>query len=187
MQKQTFVTAKNILLALIFALTLAVPTLTARAQGGGILDVLDQAKQTQAQRLEGSWALTVTPQLPPGAPPIPPFRTYVTVARGGALIGSDRTRPFGSPQHGTWMHLGSNEFAATAIQDTFDALGNFTGTLLVHQKITLTGNDQFVGLASAEVRNAAGVVVMSACATTRGERIKIEPLAAQCQSITPPQ
>lgn len=191
--------ARRMLLALMFTALLAIPTIT-RAQaieeeqlqraatvGGGLIEVLDLIKQAQAQRLEGSWALNVTPALPPGAPAVPAFRTYLTVSRGGALIGSDRTRPFGSPQHGAWAHLGSNEFAATLVQDEFNALGVFIGTLTVRQKITLTGNDQFVGVANAEVRDAAGTIMLSRCATTRGERIKVELLAPQCQTITPPQ
>ncbi|MDQ3010636.1 MAG: hypothetical protein M3X11_08055 [Acidobacteriota bacterium] len=187
MEKQNFTATRKLLLALACAALLAVPTISARAQSGGILDVLEQARQAQAQQLEGSWVVTVTPAVPPGVPQPQSFRTYLTNSRGGASIGSDRTRPFGSPQHGTWAHTGGNEFAATQIQDLFDVMGNFQGTLTVRQKITLTGNDQFVGVATAETRDAAGNVTTMRCATTRGERIKIEPLAPQCQSITPPQ
>ena len=39
--------------------------------------------------------------------------TYITIARGGGLIGSDHNRTFGSPQHGIWTHLGGNEFASS--------------------------------------------------------------------------
>jgi hypothetical protein len=66
-------------------------------------------------------------------------------------------------------------------------MGNFVGTLKVRQKITLIGADEFVGVATAEIRDAAGNVTATRCATTHGVRIKIEPLAPQCQSITPPQ
>jgi hypothetical protein len=149
--------------------------------------VLEQLRQAQAQRLEGSWTNTVTPVVPPGVPPVPPFRTYVTFARGGGLIGSDRNRPFGSPQHGVWTHLGGDEFASTLIQDLFDVMGNFQGTQKVLTKVTLTGPDTLVGVATAELRDAAGNVTASRCATFRAERIKVEPLAPQCRSITPPQ
>ncbi len=84
-----------------------------------------QQRHAQARRLEGSWAITVTPVPPPGVPPLPPRHVYATFARGGAAIGSDRGLPFGSPQHGAWTHLGGNEFAYTLIQDLFDATGIF--------------------------------------------------------------
>jgi hypothetical protein len=200
MKMQKLMTARRILLALTLGVMITVPTVTLRAQSsdepttvqnavqeGGILDLLEQFRQAQAQRLEGSWALTVTPVVPPGVPPVPPFRTYLTISRGGACIGSDRTRPFGSPQHGTWAYVSGDEFAATQIQDLFDVMGNFVGTLKVRQRIILIGKDEFVSVANAETRDAAGNIVTSRCATTHGERIVIEPLAAQCQVITPPQ
>src|SRR5262249_15730385 len=102
--------AKRIILALTLATIVAVSGSVAQAQssgaeqsatqpapqGGGFLDVLGQIKQAQSQCLEGSCEVTVTPVIPPGAPPVPSFRAYLTNSRGGALIGSDRTHPFGS-------------------------------------------------------------------------------------------
>lgn len=111
----------------------------------------------------------------------------MSFARGGAAIGSDRQAPFANPQHGVWKHLRGNEFAYTFVGDNFDAMGNFQGTLKVRFKITLTGKDEFVGVDNAERRDPAGNLVFSRCNTIRGERIKIEPLPEQCQSITPPQ
>ncbi len=191
--------ARRIYLAFTFAVTLIVSTSVARAQSGepeelarqsasqgGILDVLEQIKQAQAQQFEGSWAVTVTPVVPPGAPQPPPFRAYATVSRGGAFFGSDRTRPF-SKQHGAWTHLGGNNNAYTLIEDLFDAMGNFAGTITVRVKLTITGKDTFVGVSNGEARDAAGNLIFNRCATVRGERIKVEPLPPQCQSITPPQ
>jgi hypothetical protein len=192
--------ARRIYLAFTFAVMFIVSTAVARAQsgepeqpaaqsasqGGGLLDVLEQIKQAQAQQFEGSWAVTVTPVVPPGAPQPPSFRAYGTVSRGGAFFGSDRTRPF-SKQHGAWTHLLGNDFAYTINEDLFDALGNFAGTLTVRVKLTITGNDTFVGIANGEQRDAAGNLVFNRCTTVRGERIKVEPLAPQCQSVTPPQ
>ncbi len=199
MKKQKLMTAKRIIFALTLAVMIAVPAHTLRAQssdeptipqtttqGGGILDVLEQIRQAQAQQLEGSWAVTVTPVLPPGAPPMPPSHAHATFSRGGGLFGSDRTRPFGK-HHGTWAHTGGNEFALTFIEDLFDGMGNFVGTLKVRTRVTVIGKDGYVGIANGEFRDAAGNVMRSGCATIRGERIKIEPLPPQCQSITPPQ
>ncbi len=52
--------------------------------------------------------------------------------------------------------------------------------------MTVTGANEFVGVSSAEERNAAGVLVVIRCGTVRATRITVEPLPQQCQSITPP-
>src|SRR5688572_10828653 len=75
---------------------------------GASLPLLTRADQSkgnsggEGHRLEGSWINTVSAIVPPGAPPRI-AQTYVTFAAGGASIGSDRTKPFASPQHGTWV------------------------------------------------------------------------------------
>jgi hypothetical protein len=149
-------------------------------------DWLDRLRELQSQRLEGSWDVTVTPAVPPGVPQPPSFIAHATFSRGGAAFGSDRQRPT-SKQHGAWAYLGGNEFAWTTTEDLFDAMGNFAGTLKVRVKVTLTGKDELVGVSNGEQRDPGGNLIFSRCGTIRGERIKIEPLAEQCQSITPPQ
>jgi hypothetical protein len=156
-------------------------------QSGLILDASEQQRQGQSQKLEGSWAVTVTPVPPPGAPPLPNRFIYLTFARGGAVIGSDRGLPFASPQHGVWEHLGGHEFAYLTIQDLFDAAGNFQGTLKVKSKITITGPDEFVAVSNPQIRDAAGNLILDGCSTSRAVRIKTESLLERCQSITPPQ
>ena len=195
MKSQKFSITRKITLAAALTVVLAVSAAILLAQSNGETNTFGGAsicgpqtlfeclRERQAQQLEGSWAVTISPV----RPGVPSFRGYLTLARGGALIGSDRTRPFGSPQHGIWEHRGGNEFAATFVQDLFDVMGNFQGNLTGRLKLTLTGVDQFVGVANAEIRDAAGNITLSACSTVRGERIKVEPLAPQCQSITPPQ
>ncbi len=192
--------ANRIFLALTFTAIVAVSATVAQAQstdteqsatqhasqGGGLLDVLERIKQAQSQQLEGSWVVTVTPAVPPGVPQPPSFRAYSTFARGGAFIGTDTRRLF-NIQHGAWTHLGGNEFAWTFIEEVVDAMGNFAGTVKVRVKLNVTGANEFVGVANGEERNAAGVVTSNRCVTIRGARITVEPLAPQCQSITPPQ
>ena len=193
--------ARRIFLAYSLAILLMAPSV-ARPQSsdeatraldttqGGILDGLDQMRQAQGQaqgqKLEGSWTVTVTPVVPHGVPQPPSFIGHATIARGGAFFGSDRTRPL-SKQHGAWAHLGGNDFAFTFTEDLFDAMGFFVGTLTVRVRLSVTGRDNFVGVSNGEQRDAAGNLIFSRCGTVRGERIKVEPLAPQCQSITPPQ
>ena len=198
MKKEKLMTTRKIIFAMILAGMIVIPTATLRAQTsdeqttdqtaaqGGILELLDQIRQAQAQRLEGSWVVTVTPAVPPGAPQPPSFRAYGTFARGGAMIGTDTRRLF-NIQHGAWKHLGGREFGFTFIEELVDVMGNFAGTAKVRVKLTVTDKDEFVGVSNLEERNAAGVVTAIRCGTVRGARIKVEPLAPQCQNITPPQ
>ncbi|HEX4946478.1 MAG TPA: hypothetical protein VFZ34_07450 [Blastocatellia bacterium] len=143
-------------------------------------------RELQAQRLEGSWDVIVTPAVPPGVPQPPSFHAYATFARGSAFIGSDRNRP-ASKQHGVWEHLGGNRFAHTAKEDLFDPMGNFVGVLTIRVRLTLNGRDEYIGVANGEQRDVNGNLVFNRCTTVKATRIKSEPLAEQCQSITPPQ
>jgi hypothetical protein len=198
MKKQKLMTTRRIIFALILAGIIVIPTATLRAQTsdeqtthqtasfGGILDILDQIRQAQAQRLEGSWVVTIAPAVPPGVPQPPSFRAYATFARGGAVVGTDTRRLF-NIQHGAWKHLGGNEFAFTVIEELVDVMGNFAGTVKIRVKLTVAGANEWVGVSSAEERNAAGVLVTIRCGTVRATRITVEPLPQQCQSITPPQ
>jgi len=203
MKKQQSVTARRIILALTLAGFIAIPVTRLRAQSSesissdealsietlsqeDLREAFAQIKKARGQRLEGSWVVTVTPVVPPGVPQPPSFRGYATLARGGAFIGSDRNRPSGK-QHGTWAHIEGNEFAYTFVEDLFDGVGAFAGTLTIRVKLTLIGKDEFVGVSNGESRDAAGNLVFNRCGTIRAQRIKIEPLAPQCQSIPLPQ
>jgi len=161
------------------------------AAQGGTLDVLERIKEEQAQQLEGAWAYTVTPVVPPGVPQPPSSRAYITIARGGGLTGYVRNAPSGphyGAHHGVWQHLGGNEFAFALIRDEFDVQGNFLGTAKINTRLTMIGKDGFVGVGSREFRDPAGNLAdIIRCSTIKAERIKVEPLAPQCQSITPPQ
>ncbi len=187
-------TAKTVLLALTLVAIVTLSTLLLQAQTSPENTEAQAESQNshgrlsefQAQRLEGSWDIIVTPVVPPGVPPIPPIHAYGTYARGGAAIGADRTRP-NSKQHGVWEHLGGNRFAVTMKEDLFDPLGNFSGLLSIRVRITIIGRDEFIGVAQGEQRDANGGFVFTGCTTVNATRIKIEPLSAQCQNITPPR
>lgn len=190
---------KKIYLVLTLAVIATLSAITSRAQShteaaaqsGGILDVLEQRGQAQAQQIEGTWTVTVTPILPPGAPPIGPFTVYTTFARGGVFIGTDSSNVFShdsNPQLGVWEHRGGNSFAFTFKQVLLDAMGKFTGILSVDALLTVNGKDSFVGVANGELRDARGNLIMTlGCGTMKGERMKIGSLANQCQTFLPPQ
>ena len=136
----------------------------------------------QNHGLQGTWINTVNPILPPGAPPLS-FSTYVTVSAGGGCIGSDRTRPFSGPQHGSWVHLGGHEFAVTFIQDIFDVAGTFQGVFKVRTRVALTGKDEYLGVANVEQRDAQGNLVFSRCARIHGVRLAVERLQSPCEGL----
>ncbi len=189
MKTQKHMIARRLILTLALAGVVAIPAAIMRAQSYDRViegQTLAQTSDSKADRLEGSWVVTVTPAVPPGVPQPPSFRAYGTFARGGALIGSDPLRP-SSKQHGTWAHLRGNDFAWTAIEELFDVSGQSAGTIKVRARILVTGEDEFVGVSNGEQRDAAGNLIFNRCGTIRGERITIEPLAPQCQNIVPPQ
>ena len=185
-----FSNTRCILIALTLAGLFAIPvalhrTAPATQAQGGFISTLERIRLEQSQRLEGSWLVNVTIARP-NAPP--PFRVYFSFARGGSFVSTDTRRPY-NQGHGAWTHLGGDEFAFTGAEDLFDAMGNFAGTFKGRARITLTSAnlDAFTGVSNAEQRNAAGQIILNGCSTMRAERITVEPLAPQCQSIAPPQ
>ncbi len=125
-------------------------------------------------RLEGSWIDTVSPILPPGVPPVT-IQTYITYSKGGVSIGSDRSKPFASPQFGTWVHVQGDEYAGTFVQDLFDQAGTFLGTFKGRWRIRLIGKDEYLGVANVEQRDPAGNIQLNRCARFSGARIVVEP------------
>jgi hypothetical protein len=189
MRTQKSMIASLFILTLALAGVLSVPAGVMRAQSDDRVveeQPLAKTSNSKAEKMEGSWIVTITPAVPPGVPPPPSFRAYATCAGGGALIGSDARRA-ASKQHGTWAHQHGSEFAWTLIEQLFNGSGEPSGTVTIRTRITITGADEFVGVSNAEERDASGALVSNRCGTLRGERITIEPLAPQCQGITPPQ
>jgi hypothetical protein len=138
----------------------------------------------QARRLEGTWLNTVTPILPPGSPPRT-LQTYLTFSAGGAAIGSDRTRPFASPQHGAWAHVQGNQYATTSVQDIFDSSGTFLGVFKVRTLINLTSNDELVGVANVEQTDPDGKLQFSVCARFHATRLVPEAFQPPCEGLEP--
>jgi hypothetical protein len=88
--RRQIMNAKRIFFAFALAVLAALSATVLRAQshvepasqGGGMQDVLENLRKEQAQRLEGSWVLTVNAVVPPGAPPLPAHTSYTSFARG---------------------------------------------------------------------------------------------------------
>ena len=169
---------KNLAWSLGISLTLALALLFSREAKS------NDNLQFEGYGLEGSWIFTVSPILPPGVPPVT-LQTYATFSAGGASIGSDRTKPFASPQHGTWVHVHGHEYAGTFVQDLFDPAGTYLGTFKSRARLLLVGKDELVGVANVEQRDPSGNVVLNRCARGHGVRIVVEPLAPPCEDLEP--
>ena len=122
------------------------------AYSSGSREAADDPKEHQ---LEGTWLITASPILPPGVPPVE-VRTYATFAAGGVSIGSDRTKPFASPQHGTWAHLEGHDYAWTWVQDLFDPRGAFLSVFKGRNLVRIVGENELIGVANVEYRDADG-------------------------------
>jgi hypothetical protein len=138
----------------------------------------------EAPRLEGTWLNTVSPILPPGVPPRI-LQTYMTFSAGGAAIGSDRTRPFASPQHGAWVHLRGKQYAATSVQDIFDPSGTFLGVFKVRTLMNLTSNDELIGVANVVQTDPEGNLQFSVCARFHATRLVPEAFEPPCEGFEP--
>jgi hypothetical protein len=132
--------------------------------------------------LEGTWLITASPILPPGVPPVE-VRTYATFAAGGVSIGSDRSKPFASPQHGTWTHLEGHDYAWTWVQDLFDPAGGFLSVFKGRNLVRIVGENELIGVANVEYRDADGNLLLNRCARFRATRLTVEPLAAPCDGL----
>jgi len=189
MKTQRLMIARSIILTLVLVGALAIPAAIICAQSSERVieeQTLSKTSDAKSERLEGAWVVIISAVVPPGVPPPPSFRAYGTFARGGVVNGSD-TRRASSKQHGTWAHVHGNDFAWTAMEQLFSESGEPAGEFIIRARITITDDNEFVGVSNGEERDAAGNLVSSRCGTLRGQRITIEPLAPLCQNIMPPQ
>jgi hypothetical protein len=133
---------------------------------------------TVAPELEGTWRVTII--LPSGDPPIQAFHTF---SRGGVMMESnalDRSSPGSqTPGHGVWRRTGPHTFGFTLEKLQFDLAGNFVGKLKVREVDQLNkGLDSYNGIATAEVFDSSGNLLLSFCVRTQASRMRVE--SPQC-------
>jgi hypothetical protein len=140
--------------------------MTAQAQEG----------RSSKRAIEGSWKARVTVAPGPGAGP--PFDALVTYSAGGGLVESDSLFPpsIVSAGHGSWEFAGRT-FNNTFIKLMFNPQGQFTGTIKVREKITLSfTKNEYTGAGKADFLDPAGNLLVSVDFTTQATRIRVEPL-----------
>lgn len=144
-----------------------------------LLTALCMANAAQAQdgrsgkkAIEGSWRARVT--VAPGAT----IDALVTYSPGGGLVESDALFPPSvvTAGHGSWEFAG-RAFNNTFIKLSFNPQGQFTGTIKVREKITLSFNkNEYTGVGTAEFFDAAGNLLLSVDFTTQATRVRVEPI-----------
>ena len=176
MKEQKSVTARRIILTLTLAGFIAIPVTRLRAQSSESISS-DEALSIRNPFSRGLARSLRTDQEGSGTTPRrflgdhchPGSASERATAAVLPRIRDPRTRrrahwhrpqqTVGGIQHGTWAHTEGNEFAWTFVQDLFDGVGAFVGTLTVRVKLTLIGKDEFVGVSNGESRDAAGNLI----------------------------
>jgi hypothetical protein len=123
-----------------------------------------------SKTLLGSWTVRVTPDQP--GPP--PFDEMMTFAEGGGVVESNNLFPAAgaSPGHGSWDFEGRKTFTFTFIKFLFDPNTNQpTGKIKVKGTIFNLSHNSWEGMASVEIFDPAGNVVLTGSTTAQSTRI----------------
>ena len=138
---------------------------------------------TTGQQLEGSWLVDVSPDTPPGVPPLASFKALFTYTHDGIVIENDVTSPpavgplagsVTSSGHGEWARIGDRQFTVTTIKLAY-ANSKLVATLRATGTLTL--NDTLAGYTSTfkgEFRDPNGNLILATTGTTQGVRIGVD-------------
>lgn len=143
--------------------------------GGGILDVLEQARQAQIKALVGTWVATVTPTGPDAPAPFPSLLTFM--ADGTALFSAagPPIPALGNPGHGAWIRIGDRTFAATFVQLTFADVMHQDGSLKLSLTIQLNEKlDELTTQDQARIFDLEGNELVTLGGSQRGKKLQVE-------------
>lgn len=182
---------KRIFLALAVSALLAISSAAVHAQSseggsdttqqiqgasGGILDVLEQAKQAQIKAFTGSWEGVFTPE--EGGPP--PFRILFTFGADGTAVVSDAGPPnpqLNTAEHGAWERTGDNEFTIIYKQLLFDGVGNLDSTFKGRVRFKLDpARMELSGLVKVDIYTPSGETIIAGAGTIKCTKIRVESL-----------
>lgn len=182
-------TTRKISLLLIATLLVAITAAVMRAQSsegrpeaerqatqpaaqGGIIDVIEQIKQAQAQRLEGTWRVQLTPvNCQTGAAAPATSQSLNTFARGGSMVAAPALP--GPPLLGVWKHVEGQRFTNTVEGFRLNPDGTYAGMVKIKADLKLEeGFNEFTATDVFEFFNANGNSVGKGCLTRRGRRIE---------------
>lgn len=140
-----------------------------RAQQGGILDVLEQAKR--AQELTGSWELDIVSTPGPGAPP--PLKALVTFAEGGGCVETILLPPV-VPAHGEWRKTGDRQYEFAVVHHLLDPTGNLAATIRAKAQVSLLNRNEFTATFAGNLFAPNGNLIGPLSGTEQGRRISLE-------------
>lgn len=132
------------------------------------------AQSNGATALEGSWTLEVHQQNPP--PGVSDFRSLITFSAGGATVEASGA-PGTGPATGAWQFVRAGEFAVTWLKPIYNVQsGALLGTLKIRGRIRMKSPDEYEGADKLDFFLPDGTLAVSWSSTTRGRRIKVEPI-----------
>jgi hypothetical protein len=188
-QRRKFMTARKISLLLTVTLLVAITATVMRAQSsegganaerpatppaaqGGILDVIEQTRQAQAQRLEGTWRVQLTTvNCQTGAAAPATGKSLNTFARGGVMVAAPALP--GPPLLGVWKHVEGQRFTNTVEGFRLNPDGTYAGMVKIKADLKLEeGFNEFTAADVFEFFDADGNSVGKGCLTRRGRRIE---------------
>lgn len=167
MNSKLLKTSSYVVLATILALSLAQAFSSGRTAA---------QSQSQAGKLEGTWQADVTVRNCATGVPIRTVQSLNTYIHGGSTLETSSATFFRSPGHGTWQHVGEQNFTTTFTVFRFNDNLNpnpfaFAGT----QRITKTiqvgeGGDEYTAITAFEIFDVNGNLVGTGCATDVAHR-----------------
>ena len=163
---------------------IAVGALAALFSGCTTAPTSPSSSEGVADRLEGTWVVTI---IPPAIANVPAHNGFISFVRGGVVLGGPEPSlpPFVAPivrtasLQGTWDRAGSQGFVWTFSALGYDATGAPVGYLKLSGRLRLTDKDTFEGDASITAcdLNLACRPWSASPARNLGRRLKVEQVS----------
>jgi hypothetical protein len=119
------------------------------------------------KKLEGSWNVLVTPRnCLTGVPIAATTPSVLTYNYGGTMMefGTRNSPTLRSPGQGIWSQESARHYTSAFQFFRFNADGTLAGRQIIRQEIELSeSGDEFTGIATGQVLDAAGNVISSGC------------------------
>lgn len=132
-------------------------------------------EQSGGERLAGTWDAQVTIRNCQTGAAIRTFASIGTFMPGGTVIVSESniSPALKTPAHGVWSHTGGNMYRFRVKAFNFDAIGNFTGWMIISQQLSLDHQaNVYEAAGTAEFYAPNGILVATGCSTVRATRFE---------------
>lgn len=136
-----------------------------------------QAGSAEAGKIVGTWLDNVSAYDCQTGVPLFSFPALTSFARGGTLSSAPGAPgpALRSPGLGTWRKARGRTFEWVSVTFLFSPAGLLTGTQRVTGTWEVQNNpDEVAGTSVSETFDAAGNLIVTACATVSARRVKVE-------------